>query len=254
MPFVDSDGTKIYFDEEGNGDPLLLIMGLGCTSGFWHRTRPALAERFRTIALDNRGIGRSEAPPGPYTTAMMASDAAAVLDAANVEQAHVIGCSMGGMIAQELVLAHPARVRSLILGCTSPGGPHAIPPARPALANLTPAEAEEALLAMTYHEGTPRALIDEDSAVRGLPEPAAYAAQVAASQGFDAYDRLPQVTARTLVVHGENDRRVPMENGRLLAARIPGAKLVLIPNAGHVFTTDQADTANRIFLTFLAMS
>src|SRR5882672_10728057 len=126
MPFIDNQGAKIYWDEQGEGEPVLLIMGLGYPSAMWYRTRPLLAARYRTIALDNRGVGRSDVPPGPYPIALMASDAAGVLDASGLESAHVYGVSMGGMIAQEFALQYPKRVRSLILGCTAAGGPHAV--------------------------------------------------------------------------------------------------------------------------------
>src|SRR5271157_4660058 len=108
MPFVENQGTKIYWDEQGNGAPVLLIMGLGYTSAMWLRTRPAMAQRYRTIAFDNRGVGLSDVPPGPYSIAAMASDAVAVLDAAGVPSAHILGVSMGGMIAQEFALQYPA--------------------------------------------------------------------------------------------------------------------------------------------------
>src|SRR5215475_1901131 len=126
MGFVVNQGAKIYWDEQGQGEALLLIMGLGYPSDAWYRTRPVLAAKYRTIALDNRGVGRTEMPPGPYPIPVMASDAAAVLDAAGVETAHVFGISMGGMIAQEFALQCPQRLRSLVLGCTAPGGPHAV--------------------------------------------------------------------------------------------------------------------------------
>ena len=126
MAFVQNQGARIYWDEQGQGSPILLIMGLGYTSALWHRTRPGLAQRFRTIAFDNRGVGLSDVPPGPYSIATMALDAAAVLDAAGVSSAHVFGISMGGMIAQEFALQYPARTRSLILGCTAAGGPSAV--------------------------------------------------------------------------------------------------------------------------------
>src|SRR5215469_12374002 len=126
MPFVENQGAKIYWDEQGQGAPILLIMGLGYASCMWHRARFTLAQQYRTLACDNRGVGLSDVPPGPYSIATMAADAAAVLDAASVASAHVLGVSMGGMIAQESALQYPARTRSLILGCTSPGGSFAI--------------------------------------------------------------------------------------------------------------------------------
>src|SRR5580658_1476613 len=146
MSFLENKGAKIYWDEQGSGDPLLLIMGLSYPSYMWHRSRPILATRFHTIALDNRGVGQSDAPPGIYSIALMASDAAAVLDAASIESAHIFGASMGGMIAQEFALQYPSRVRSLILGCTAAGGPHAVQAESAALQtlmrrDLTPEEA-----------------------------------------------------------------------------------------------------------------
>src|SRR4051794_18504846 len=126
MPHVTANGTKLYWEEHGSGDPILLIMGLGASLEAWDRLAPILATRYRTILFDNRGVGRSDVPPGPYSLETMADDAAAVLDAAGVKSAHVIGISMGGMIAQELALRHPSRVRRLILGCTSCGGREAV--------------------------------------------------------------------------------------------------------------------------------
>src|ERR1700758_3304900 len=126
MPIVENQGAEIYWDEQGSGEPLLLIMGLSYPSYMWHRTRPVLAQTYRTIALDNRGVGQSDVPSGVYSMALMASDAATVLDAAKVQSAHVFGVSMGGMIAQEFALRYPKRVRSLILGCTAAGGPSAV--------------------------------------------------------------------------------------------------------------------------------
>src|SRR5215831_15678400 len=167
MPFTLNQGTKIYWDEEGNGDPILLIMGLGYPAIAWYRTRPVLAREFRTIALDNRGVGRSERPSGPYPIPLMASDAAAVLDAAGVENAHVYGVSMGGMIAQEFALQYPQRVRSLILGCTAAGGPTAIRAEAAATemvmqrGNMTREEAAQASLPFIYDPGTPRSRIEE---------------------------------------------------------------------------------------------
>ncbi len=126
MAVTTNQGAKIYWDEQGSGDPLLLIMGLGYPSNAWYRTRPALSKKYKTIALDNRGVGQSDMPAGPYPIPLMASDAAAVLDAAGVERAHVFGISMGGMIAQEFALQYPKQVRSLVLGCTAAGGPLAV--------------------------------------------------------------------------------------------------------------------------------
>ncbi|MBZ5575126.1 MAG: alpha/beta hydrolase [Acidobacteriia bacterium] len=259
MAFLENQGAKIYWDEEGRGAPLLLIMGIGAASALWWRTRPALAAQYRTIALDNRGVGRSDVPAGPYPMALMASDAAAVLDAAGVERAHIFGLSMGGMIAQEFALQYPGRVLSLILGCTAPGGPNAVkaePEATAALkarSTMTIEEAEKAFVPFLYDASTPRARIDEDLERRRawVPSPQGYSAQLQGIFAWQAFDRLPQIAAPTLVIHGRNDRLVPPGNGELIAARIPGARLVLIPQANHLFTTDQPETACRTVLGFL---
>src|SRR6185437_12359321 len=116
MPYATHQGVRIYWEEHGSGPPVLLIMGLSFTHEMWYRILPGLARQYRVILLDNRGIGRSDVPPGPYTIRQMAGDAAAVLDAAEITSANVIGASMGGMIAQELALCYPARVQSLLLG------------------------------------------------------------------------------------------------------------------------------------------
>lgn len=189
----------------------------------------------------------------------MASDAAAALDAAGVERAHVFGCSMGGMIAQEFALQYPARVHSLILGCTSCGGQQAVradPEAMKVLTDrpkMTMEEALEASAPILYDLGTPRSTIDEDFIVRRrtYPASAAYLAQLQAIYGWQSYDRLPQITMPTLVIHGESDRLVPPANATLIASRIRGAKLVLLPNAGHLFTTDQTEAAHEAILAFL---
>src|SRR5215470_2831624 len=182
MPYVTSAGTRIYWDDDGQagrtGDTpgdrevILLIMGLGATHEWWYRIRPALAERFRTIVFDNRGAGRSDVPPPPYSITQMADDAVAVLDAAQVPAAHVFGASMGGYIAQELVLRHPARARSLVLGCTSCGGRDAVvadAEVRAALNARATMPREEAMWLMapyTFDAATPRSVIAEEFAVR----------------------------------------------------------------------------------------
>jgi 3-oxoadipate enol-lactonase len=260
MAFVDNQGARIYWDEQGQGGPVLLLMGLGYPSAMWYRIRPALSARYRTIALDNRGAGRSDVPPGPYSIPQMASDAAAVLDAAGIESAHVFGVSMGGMIAQEFALQHPQRVWSLILGCTAAGGPTAVRAEAEATRllmtrdKMSPEQAAEAAVPFIYDPATPREWIEEDLAIRRpwLPSPEGYAAQLQGILGWEAYSRLGQIVAPTLVIHGESDRLVPPANASLIAEKIPGAKLVMIPRSSHLFLTDQPEAAHRAIFDFLA--
>ena len=259
MPFTENSGAKIYWDESGNGAPVLMIMGLGWASAMWHRTRPILARRYRTIALDNRGAGRSDVPAGPYPIALMAADAAAVLDEAGVQSAHVMGMSMGGMIAQEFALQYPRRVRSLILGCTASGGPQAVPAAPGVLqvlmrVDMSPEEASRAIQPFIYDSGTPRERIEEDLKLllEWYPTVEGFMAQLQGIIAWEAYSRIAGITAPTLVIHGENDQLVPPENGKLIAGRIPGAEMVLIPRASHIFSTDQPEVAHAAMLEFLA--
>jgi pimeloyl-ACP methyl ester carboxylesterase len=259
MPFTENQGAKIYWDEDGHGAPVLLIMGLGWASPMWHRTRPLLARQYRTIALDNRGVGRSDVPAGPYPIALMAADAAAVLDAAGVASAHVVGMSMGGMIAQEFALQYPRRVRSVILGCTASGGPTAVQSEPEVLqlllrTGMSPEEESRAVNPFIYDVNTPQERIEEDLILRleWYPTVEGYTAQIQGIIAWEAYSRIAQIAAPTLVIHGETDRLVPPGNAKLIAARIPGAKLVMIPHASHIFTTDQPEPAHRAIFEFLA--
>ena len=258
MSFVENQGAKIYWDEKGQGAPVLLIMGLGYPSCMWQRTRPALAQRYRTVAFDNRGVGLSDVPPGPYSIATMALDAAAVLDAAGVSRAHIFGISMGGMIAQEFALQYPARTRSLILGCTSPGGPSSVRAESNVtdvllVRGMTLEQAREAILPYMYDAATPRERIEEDVRLRQpwLPSPEGYMAQLQAILAWEGYSRIAQITAPTLVIHGKSDALVPPGNGELIAGRIPGAKLVQLEHASHLFLTDQTEAAHKEILEFL---
>jgi 3-oxoadipate enol-lactonase len=259
MPHADSSGTRIYWTACGEGEPLLLIMGLGYAHDMWHRTIPRMSAHYRVIAFDNRGVGQSEAPPGPYPIPMMAADAAAVLDAAGVESAHVFGVSMGGMIAQEFALQYPHRVRKLVLGCTACGGPKAERPEPEAVAvlmkrgSMAMEEAMESAIPFIYDPRTPRERIDEDFAIRRrcYPSGEVYNAQLQGIIGWQSYARLAQISGPVLVIHGESDRLVPPGNGRLIADTIPGAQWSLLPEASHIFMTDQPERSNAEVLGFL---
>lgn len=246
MAFVNNQGVRLFWTEQGSGEPLLLVMGLSFTHEMWFRLVPELASRYRVILFDNRGMGRSDVPRGPYTIAQMASDACAVLDAAGEESAHVLGASMGGMIAQEMALSYPDRVRSLMLGCTSSGGFWANPPefrhAPPGtwLVRSRP-DRERSLSRLLYADTTPLEHIEEDLAVR-LKCSWCYKGffnQLAAILMWSSYRRLPQIEVPTLVVHGDQDRLLPPANGRVIADRIPGARFLLLKDAGHILVTDQ---------------
>ncbi len=260
MPYAASQGARIFWEEEGSGEPVLLIMGLGYPAAMWYRILPYLTDRYRTIRFDNRGVGSTGVPPGPYSVEQMADDAAAVLDGAGEGAAHVVGASLGGVIAQELALRHPDRVHSLVLACTHCAGPEAVPPSPEALAmltdrsSMTPADAAEAALPFVYAPATPRLRIDEDVAVRMRQptEPRGYANQLEAAVAFGGtWSRLPSIAAPTLIVHGVTDRLIPPANGGILAERIPGSRLEMLEGASHVLLTDQTERTGRGLRDFL---
>jgi 3-oxoadipate enol-lactonase len=259
MPYVQSAGARIYWEQRGCGSPVLLIMGLSFTLDMWFRVAPALEKQYRVILFDNRGVGRSGAPLGAYSIPRMASDAIAVMDAAGADSAHVIGASMGGMIAQELALRWPSRVRSLLLGCTMCGAWNMRRPQMRRLRALarwprmSPQERVQVFAPLLYADGTPRERIAEDTAVRlrSYPRVRGYLGQIAGMLSWSSYRRLPALRVPTLVAHGDQDRLIPPENGRVLAERIPGARLAIIPGAGHMFATDQPECAERVLLEFL---
>jgi 3-oxoadipate enol-lactonase len=244
------DEVELYYERAGAGPPVLLVMGLGMNATGWWRTIPVLARDFTVLSFDNRGVGRSGRPRGPYSMAQMADDAVAVLDAAGVDAAHVYGVSMGGMIAQEIALRRPERVLRLVLAATTPGGEHAVAPDAETLAffhRRGQMPAEEAVwasvpynyAARTRRDGGQRIAEDIAQRLRFPIEPESYVAQLAAALGHDAYERLGAVSHPTLVVHGADDRMVHPDNARLLAERIPAARLQLWEQAGHLFFTDE---------------
>lgn len=253
------DGARLHWETEGEGEPVVLVSGLAYPCAMFFRIRPALAARYRVLCLDNRGAGRTGDVPGaPYTVETMAGDVLALLDEVGEAAAHVVGTSMGGLVAQELAMTAPDRVRSLVLACTHPGLAHSVwDPEAVALlsrrSSMTADEAAEASIPFNYASTTPRERIEQDWAVR-LPlaaSPAGYLAQAQGTAAWSGLERLPGVRVPTLVLHGELDRLVPVANGRRLAEAIPGAELVVLPDANHVFWTDQPDRANEVLLDWL---
>jgi 3-oxoadipate enol-lactonase len=249
--------VRIKWEERGRGAPLLLIQGLGYGRWSWEPIVPALAERYRVLWFDNRGIGDSDKPDGPYTAKLMAGDALQVLDEAGIERAHVLGASLGGMIAQEVAAGTPERVDKLVLCCTTPGGAATVP--MPDVTVRLFAEAptlapevalrrfvENALAADASGE-----LIQElyDRRVANPPDPAGWQAQAAAGLTFAGVD--DAITAPTLIVTGTEDNVVDPHNSDVLAERIAGAEVQRIDNAGHLFFWEQPDAVVRIISEFL---
>jgi pimeloyl-ACP methyl ester carboxylesterase len=251
MAIAHNGRVWLHWEEHGRGEPVLMIMGLSGSSKAWFRLLPVVAGGHRAIVFDNRGTGLSDPPAGLLTMDDLVEDTLAVMDAAGIESAHVIGVSMGGMIAQHLALEHRERVRSLLLGCTTPGGRR--PGERPPWRLLT-ATALRPVVGITrtfpliapllYSEDTLRnhpERIEPDMELRlGEATPVRTSvAQMAAIAGHDVRDRLAELAGLPVtVLHGEDDRLVPPDRGRELAAGIPGAQLVLLPRTGHLMTSD----------------
>ena len=265
--FVTVDGRKLAYDEVCPPDPkgtVLLLTGLGSKRLGWYRQLPVFGQVYRTIALDHRDTGDSDPSSGPYTTADQADDAAAVLRALGVARAHVVGISMGGFIALELALRYPDLVEKLVLTGTSAGGSTHVPPGPEMQAMLvqdrTGVEVGELgkrtytrIMAPGFAEQNPETMERVAENARYRPQtPEMYLRQLQACMGHNASDRLSQIHAPTLVVHGELDPLVPVENGKYLAGHIPGARLVLYPDTGHIAIVERADEYNREVLAFLA--
>jgi 3-oxoadipate enol-lactonase len=263
MPHVHANGINLYYEEHGTGEPLVLIMGFTVSSIDWHWNIPDFAKQFRIIAFDNRGVGQSDKPDVPYSMALFADDTAGVLAGLGIDNAHIFGISMGGMIAQEFALRYPQRVKTLTLGCTNCGGPQSMlskdPDVLNMLANIASVDVQQAALTMTKVAVTPwfmqkrmDVLLELNRLSARHPTPQhGMVCQMHAIQGHDTYDRLPQLTMPTLVITGKEDGLVPPENSVTLAQRIPNADLVLLSNASHLFNIELPAATAEVVTRFI---
>jgi pimeloyl-ACP methyl ester carboxylesterase len=250
---------NLAYDVAGSGEPLLLIQGLGYGRTGWGPAPALLARRFRVVSFDNRGFGGSEITPGPYTTAQLSSDALALLDALEIERAHVVGISLGGMIAQELVLAAPERVTKLVLCSTTAGGPDSVPMPQQTVAlmgrqpQLDPREAMRLFVENALSPSPPEALVGEIVAYRTAnpPDGAGWYAQATAGAAHDAMDRLGEIRVPTLVVHGTADNVVDAGNAPLIVNAIPGARLEVFEGVGHLLPWERPEEFVALVEEFL---
>ncbi len=264
MAFAQVGDLRMFYEIRGSGEPLLMIYGLGGDSTFWPpQLLEPLARDFRVITFDNRGAGRTDKPDAPYSIELFADDTAGLLRALEVPRAHVFGISMGGMIAQELVLRHQAIAQTLTLGCTAAGGEHSLPPPPEAIAALTAPRAGKTD-AELIREGWPflytRNYIDRhrEKLEAGIPAlieftiPVfAYKRQLEATFRFNTYARLDQIRTPTLVITGADDNLLPAGNSQIIAQRIPGARHHLIANSGHLFFDEATDEFLSVFVPFV---
>jgi 3-oxoadipate enol-lactonase len=262
MPTANVNGIDLYYEQHGDGPDLVLIMGLGAHLGAWALNALAFRKHFRVTVFDNRGSGRSSAPDEPYSLAGMASDTAALMRELGVARAHVLGASMGGMIAQELAIAFPEMIDRLVIACSRMRTSELrriVSIAQRALWEAgVPREAVSAIqqpwgrtTAALQDEGKSLALIELGKADPYPIAKHAYLRQLDATMAHDTTDRLPGIRAQTLVLVGAEDILTPPAESIEIARLIPGAELRILPRGGHGFSGEYPREFNAAVLEFL---
>ena len=267
MPRTRVNGVELEYEIHGTQksptqEPLVLIHGAQSDRSIFAGLLPDFTGNFQVLTFDQRGSGQSDKPDMAYTMALLADDTAALMDAVGFSSTHVYGVSMGGMIAQELVLRHASQVRSLVLGCTTPGGPNAISLKGATIEQSHSTEALSAeergrALAETaftkgYVEQHPELIPALIAAREKQPlDSTGFAHRMQAAYTHNTFDRLSQITCPTLVITGKDDALIAWQNSELLAEHIPGAELVVLEPAGHVFWVEQPEQSRDAIGTFL---
>jgi len=268
MSTIKTNDIELYYEIHGSGPPLVLIAGVGYGSWFWHKIVPGLSKHYQVLVFDNRGAGNSEKPPGPYTVPMMAADTIGLLDGLGIKPVTLMGHSLGGFIAQELVIQRPDLVNTLILASTNHGGMKVIP--------ITP----EAMEVLTNREGDPMELVRRGIAIACAPgflerkmeivqelvhyrltnpvPPPQYQAQVAAGAGManlteeQVKGRMEAIQVPTLILFGEFDYVVPPGNADLMLKKIPAATKNILPGVGHIFPIEDPKATVEAIHAFLS--
>jgi Predicted hydrolases or acyltransferases (alpha/beta hydrolase superfamily) len=264
MSITKAGDINLDYYVEGSGPPLLMIMGFAGSASSWGDPfLEALRPHFTCIRFSNRGTGLSDKPLTQFTIRTMADDAANLLSALDIQRPHVFGISMGGMIAQELVLSYPQRANGLVLGCTTSGGSHSVQAAPEILAKMapTPGLSPEEIVRNFWTAVCSPGFIERGAAfldgmvATALAQPTpmeTLGLQMMAITSFDSYDRLPQIKAKTLVIHGGVDMLVPPQNGKTLSEHIPGAELRTLAGAAHMFFWEEPQKSATMVTEFLS--
>jgi 3-oxoadipate enol-lactonase len=263
MPTAKVNGVNLYYELAGTGLPLVLVHGLQGDSTTFGQLPQVLARHFTVLTFDQRGSGLSEKPAGPLSTDLLADDTAALVRHLNLDPAAVFGTSMGGQVAQAVALRHPALVLRLILGCTTPGGPHAVPVRRDALDfayTMEPLSAEERARRLAEVAFSPVWLAEHPEVVGALVQARrerpldldALSRRLEAFLVHDTFDALPGLRAPTLVVTGSPDALIPEANSRLLAEHLPQASLTILQPAGHLFWIERPEETIEALVGFLS--
>lgn len=263
MGCADIGDIRIYYEIYGQGEPLLLIMGLGGHILDWGRALlQELAEHYRVIIFDNRGSGRTDQPSGPYSIKQMARDTIGLMNAIGLKQASIFGVSMGSMIAQEIAINNSEKVEKLVLGCTHAGGDMQVKPAPEIEVYLIPRTdlTLQGALWWSAPAGYPPEFIyahpeiveKKIQANMAYPcQPHAYLAQLAAFKEYDSHSRISSIKAPTLMITGQKDVLVPPENSRIMSRQIPNARLSEIEGAGHLFWVSHSNETLSLLTSFL---
>lgn len=257
------DGLRLYCEVEGSGPPLLLIAGLGNRLESWTAIRQGLAEDFTVVVYDHRGLGRSGDVEGPYSVQTMADEALQLMTHLGFERFHVAGISLGSLVAQQLAFSHPDRILKLVLIASTAGGPQHVNPHAEVIAylarsgSLSWAERIEQGIEFSLHPDYLEREKDRVAAwletIKHNPVPdATIQRQTLAGMFFVGAGVLPKIETPTLVLHGEDDRIVPVENGRKVAALLPNARLVILPQSGHICILDQTERVVEEMRSFLS--
>lgn len=264
MPKVRVGQIELFYEQDGQGDPIVWVHGLSLDHWVWGLQTPLFARHFRCLAFDNRDAGQSDRSPDSYTIKTLADDAIGLMDALAIDRAHIVGLSMGGAIAQELAIAHPARVKRLVLVSTYTSSDrrgadvlHSFALMRTRFSREEYARATMPWV-FTYHDYLTSGLV-ESVTTRFLEDPyflpeEVYARQVEAALSHFSENRLGRITAPTLIVNGDEDLMTPMRFAGTLHEQIPGARLAVIHGGGHALILTHAAEFNRVVLSFLQES
>jgi pimeloyl-ACP methyl ester carboxylesterase len=267
LPKIQVNNIHIYYKILGEGNPFILIRGLSSSLDSWPPySIDQFSKKFKTILFDNRGAGRTDVPDGKYSAKMMADDTIGLIDALNIKKTHLLGYSMGGCIAQEIAINYPNKVSKLILTSTWSGPSHGIVTPNP---EENPFPEMLPLMKEGNYEGMARLLVSSlfpedykeenphiiEKVVKNYtthpPSPKGFEGQRAYVETFDTYDRLPEIKIPTLILHGTEDKIVPVENAKMLAERIPSAELFLFENTGHGMIIQENTLWTKKIIEFL---
>ena len=264
MSMVKAGDLNMEYHVEGSGPPLLMIMGLGGQASSWGEPLlEGLEKQFTTIRFSNRGTGATDKPSGGFTVTQMAEDAAGLMEAIGIEEGHVFGISMGGMIAQELVLNHPEKVQGLVLGCTTCGSAHSVAVPAQTMAKfgqMMQLPVEERVQRFWEIAVTPEFMEERADFLAhimeiGMATPTpmeTFGQQFGSIQAHDTYDRLPRIKSPTLILHGDRDILIPVGNAEVLRERIPGSRVRIVQGTGHCFFWEEPEEVVEEVVGFLS--